>query len=364
MIYFCYFLFSFLAIRLLVSLVNYLSFHSFSNKSDLKNNKLVSILIPARNEEGNIGRLLQQLNDFSYMDFEVIVYDDNSDDNTVNVVSNFSEKNRKFRLVEGGKLSEGWLGKNHACHQLSQLAKGEVLLFLDADVRVKDGLIERSLEYMELNKLHLLSIFPKQIFESIGEKISVPLMNWILLSLLPLFLIRQTRNPAFAAANGQFMMFQANTYQKYLPHKHFRMNAVEDIAIIKFFKKLGLQSDMLLGIKYIECKMYSSASESIDGFAKNIFTFFGNSATITILFAIVLTTAPIVIFAQQGVVIGIGYLIGIILIRIFVSLASKQSSIQNVLFLFPQHIVFLLIITNRLIISKKKKLRWKGRIIS
>jgi len=333
-------------------------------KAVLKQNQLVSILIPARNEEQNIIGLLKQLNDFSYSNFEVLIYDDNSTDNTSTLVSDFCGSHDKFYFLKGGELSEGWLGKNHACHKLSIQAKGEILLFLDADVRVEDGLIERSLTYMEQNKLHLLSIFPKQIFESLGEKISVPLMNWILLSLLPLLFIRNTNNPAFAAANGQFMMFRTDTYNKYFPHKLFRMNAVEDIAIIKHFKKLGLPSDTLLGNHFIKCRMYSSAAESIEGFTKNIFMFFGDSATITILVASVLSIAPIVIFAKLGVVFGICYLGGIIFIRVFVSLASKQSSIQNVFLLIPQHIVFLLIIIKRLSSRKNKELKWKGRVIS
>ncbi len=92
--------------------------------------------------------------------------------------------------LSGTTLPEGFTGKNHACHQLSLSARGDYFLFMDADVRVKGALLEEALSWMLKKDLALLSIFPVQKMKSFGEKISVPLMNWILLSLLPLPLIR------------------------------------------------------------------------------------------------------------------------------------------------------------------------------
>lgn len=362
MIYFCYFLIFFLVVRLLVSLTNVLSFRYLPKKL-LSTTTSVSILIPARNEEKNIGKLLGQLEKLSPSVKEIIVCDDNSTDGTTDTVKHFIGNNDKLRLILAAKLPDGWLGKNHACHQLAQEAQGEVLLFLDADVKISGRAIERSLSHMQKHKLQLLSIFPKQIFGSLGEKISVPLMNWILLSLLPLILVRVSKNPAFSAANGQFMMFRADMYKKYLPHKLFRAHMVEDIAIIQYFKKQQLKSDTLLGDSDVECRMYSGVTEAIEGFTKNIFQFFGDSAILTILVGITTTIAPIVIYLNYGFLFGFIYLLGIVLIRIFVSIASQQSPIQNVLFLWPQHIVFLLIILKRVTNNRKKELIWKGRNI-
>jgi len=360
MIYFCYFLTFFLVIRLLVSLVNALSFRYLPNKL-LNTNATVSVLIPARNEEQNIENLLSQLNDFSDILSEIIVYDDHSTDKTADIAKRFVKKNARFKLIQGGELAKGWLGKNHACHTLAKEANGDVLLFLDADVKVGGHLIERALSHMQKHNLELLSIFPKQIFGSLGEKVSVPLMNWILLSLLPLILVRVSKNPAFSAANGQFMMFNAKVYKKHLPHQLFRAHMVEDIATIQYFKQQRLKSDTLLGDNDIQCRMYDSAQDAITGFTKNIFQFFGNSALLTILVGITTTIAPFVIYLNFGPLSGVTYLSGIVLIRIFVSIASRQSVIQNVLFLCPQHLVFLSIILKRITNNRKKELIWKGR---
>lgn len=361
MIYFCYFLFFFLVVRLLVSLINLLSFHYLPSKAPLTNDTSVSVLIPARNEENNIGILLKQLDSFSSSLFEIIVYDDNSTDGTAAIINSAIQGNPKFKLMLGGPLDKGWLGKNHACHLLAKEAQGDVLLFLDADVKIREGAIPKAILHMQKHDLHLLSIFPKQIFSSLGEKVTVPIMNWILLSLLPLILVRTIKNPSFSAANGQFMMFKTDTYKEHWPHKLFRNHMAEDIAIIKYFKTRLLKSDTLLGNKDIECRMYSGAKEAIEGFTKNIFQFFGDRMLMTILVGVITTIAPLIIYLNLGVLFGAVYLLGMVLIRIFVSVASRQSPWQNVLLLLPQHAVFLIIIAKRIINNGKKELIWKGR---
>ncbi|MCG8698439.1 MAG: glycosyltransferase, partial [Bacteroidales bacterium] len=251
--------------------------------------------------------------------------------------------------------------KNFACYNLAQHATGDILLFLDADVEVRNGLIERALTHLQKHNIHLLSIFPQQHLKSAGEKISVPLMNWILLTLLPLFLIRASKNPAFSAANGQFMMFRADTYKKTQPHKEFRYHKVEDIATQRYLKKLGYKCDTLVGNEFIQCRMYEGLKDAINGFTKNIFEFFGNSILLTIVISITITIAPIIVFAYFGVFIGVLYVFGMILVRVFVSLTSKQPVFQNILVMIPQHTIFLVIILKGVVNYKRKELLWKGR---
>lgn len=363
MIYFCYFLISLLIIRLLIAFVNYFSFAYLPKLTPLTTAPSVSILIPARDEEENIGTLLEQLATLEYRTLEIIVYNDHSDDKTESIVKHWATLNPAIKIINGQNPPQGWLGKNYACHELSKAAAGEILLFLDADVSVKKDLIKRSISHLQKYELHLLSIFPKQIVKSFGEKVSVPLMNWILLSLLPLSLIRKSKNEAFSAANGQFMMFKAVTYKTIWPHEKCKSDRVEDIAIIRLFKKNKLTSDTRLGDNDISCRMYNGLETAVAGFTKNIFQFFGNSILVAISFAIITTTAPFIIYFNMGVWWVTTYIAGILSIRIFVSLASQQSVVQNLLLAFPQHIVFLVIIIKGLIGSKQKKLIWKGRNI-
>lgn len=361
MIYLCYVFLFFLVVRMAVALTNMLSFHHLPNKAISKSDVSISILVPARNEEHNIERLLDSLDSGSSLIREIIVYDDSSTDGTAAIVKRFKQQNSKFKLIQGGDLTKGWLGKNHACHHLAQKAQGDFLLFLDADVEIRDGAIQKAILHMEKHNLHLLSIFPKQILSSFGEKATVPIMNWILLSMLPLILIRRSRNPAFSAANGQFMMFRAETYKNHLPHQLFKNHMVEDIAIIQYFKTQELKSDTLLGNKDVECRMYSGGKEAIEGFSKNVFQFFGGSVLLTMLVAVTTTIAPLAIFVYMGRGFGALYIVGIVLIRVFISIASQQSIWINTFLMPLQHAAFLGIIGKRLVNNRKKELIWKGR---
>ena len=188
-------------------------------------------------------------------------------------------------------------------------------------------------------------------------------MNWILLSLLPLPLIRNSKNDAFSAANGQFMMFSATTYKTLWPHEKCKSDRVEDIAIIKLFKQNNLASDTRLGDADISCRMYAGLDAAVEGFTKSIFQFFGNSKLATISFGVITTIAPFILYYNMGIWGMMAYILGVLSIRIFVSLASQQSVVQNVVLAIPQHLIFLVIIIKGLINSKRKKLIWKGRNI-
>lgn len=364
MIYIGYGMFFFGLIRLIVSFINWVSRLYLPKRYLLKDKPFVSILIPARNEEENIGNLLDDLIAITYRPLEIWIYNDSSTDHTREIVEKYTSVYQHIRIMEGISLPEGWMGKNHACHQLALIAKGEKLLFLDADVRVRDQIIEKALNYVEKYKLKLLSVFPTQIMPSTGSRLVIPIMNWVLLSLLPLPLIRLSNKASLSAANGQCMFFDSNEYHRIQPHRLFRNNQVEDIIILREYKRRKLKSATLLGANDIYCRMYSDLQEGIDGFSKNVFQFFGGSSLLTILFAFVTTIAPFYLFIFNGYIYGLLYLLFILLIRIFVSVSSRQSVASNIFLAIPQQFIFWKIIISAFLKSKHKNLTWKGRNIS
>lgn len=362
MIYIGYGMFIFGLIRLVVSFINRVSALYLSNECLHDSRHAVSVLIPARNEEENIANLMNDLLSMEYQPLEILIYNDSSTDNTAAVVKKYTSSYDHVKLINGGNLPRGWLGKNHACHNLALKAKGSIFLFLDADVRIKKGTIEKSLAYIDRYKIKLLSVFPTQITPTPGSRLVVPIMNWILLSLLPLPLVRLSRRPSLSAANGQFMLFDANVYREILPHQRFRNSKAEDIAIVKEFKRRKLKCATLLGGKNIYCKMYTGLKEGIDGFSKNVFHFFGGSRFLTILFAVITTIAPLYLFAFNEPVFGLSYLLIVTLIHLLVSISAKQSVTSNLLLLVPQQYVLWRIIITAFIHSKN--ITWKGRNIS
>ncbi len=361
MTYLAYIILGFAFLRLCVAAINYLSQPYLPIKTQMEAFPKVSILIPARDEEENIGNLLEGLRHFSYPELEILAYDDVSTDNTATIVQQHQAVDKRIKLLKGGSLPHGWLGKNHACFQLAGKAEGDYFLFLDADVKVKDGLVAKALSHMQKHQLKLLSIFPQQLMGSMAEKIAVPIMNWILLSLLPLPLVRRTAIPSLSAANGQFMLFEAKTYRQIKPHQLFKDERVEDIYISKYYKASGLKIDTLLGDSFIQCRMYNNLGSSIEGFTKNVFAFFGGSIMLALLFAF-LSTAGVLLFIH-GLVYGISFILMVTLIRVFISLSSKQNVISNVLLMPIQYIVFLMIMVKALLNLQQKKLIWKGRNI-
>ena len=362
MVYIAWFILALASINFLVSLVNLLSFHVLPEGS-IGQEPLVSVLIPARNEETNIENILTDLLRIPYRNLEVLVYNDESTDHTEQIVRVFEKKDRRFRLLSGAPLLPLYTGKNHACDQLASEAKGEYFLFLDADVRLKETLIESALSQLVKKQLALLSIFPVQVMKTVGEKMSVPLMNWILLSLLPMPLIRQSRRASLAAANGQFMLFPAGIYRKFRFHQLFKGHTVEDVAIIRYLKKNGEHVDTFLGNDNISCRMYDGLGHAIEGFSKNIFLFFGNSIALTLMYSILITLAPFFIILYLPPIGWIVYALLILIMRVNISLASRQAVFQNLFYLVPQQIVFLFIIAKAVHNRITGKLIWKDRNI-
>lgn len=357
--YIAYLIITFTAIQLLVAIINFIFRQKLGKTS--KSNKMVSVLIPARNEAHNIRNILHDLLEQKYKYIEVLVFDDQSTDKTSDIVSAFAKRHDNIHLISSQGLPNGWLGKNYACHTLSQKAKGDYLLFVDADVRIKNNVISQTLHFAENHTLSLVSLFPKQIMNNNGEYATVPIMNYILLSLLPLILVRKVGLSSLAAANGQYMFFEAKNYKKMFPHETMRSEKVEDIKIARHYKKNKLKIACLANETDIKCRMYGSYKESLNGFSKNVITFFGNSIILAIIFWFITTLGfiPILfIYGSAGLAL---YLIAVIIIRTLASMTSHQSISKNITYLITQQLSLGLIILKSIRNQIRKQYIWKGR---
>lgn len=352
----------FAALQLVVSVSN-IVFKERLQKNDSLSDAFVSILIPARNEVQTIGILLNDIISLPHKNLEVIVADDQSDDGTSEVVERFMVKYSAIKLVKLDELPQGWMGKNYACHRLSEMATGDYLLFLDADVRLTGNIIGNMVNHAQRHRLSLISIFPKQIMKSWGEKLTVPLMNYILLSLLPLFLVRKSRLTSLSAANGQFMFFNAPDYHSLQPHAQLKDCRVEDIAIAKLIKRTRLKASCMLQNQSVSCQMYSGLNDSVNGFTKNIIAFFGNSAFAAILFLILTTMGWYFVFLPLSIQHAIAMGALMLATRLAVSLASKQNLVATVLLMLPQQLIMAVIIVLSIVKSYKKQHQWKGRAV-
>lgn len=362
MILLAYITLIFTAIQFLVALVNLITEISLP-ESENESANLVSVLIPARNEENNISNILNDLIYQTYQNIEVIVFNDQSEDKTAEIVDEFARRDSRIKLLNSEGLPDGWFGKNYACHSLAKHAQGEYLLFLDADVRIKNNILGNAVSFSKKHDIRLVSIFPKQIIKTFGERITVPNMNYILVSLLPLILVRKLKYPSMAAANGQFMFFRADIYHTSEPHRLMKNNKVEDIHIARLFKKMRFKVACLLGDETIRCRMYSGFRDSVNGFSKNVIAFFGNSYFLAVLFWFITTFGILAVIFGLPEEFLIVYLLMYFLTRIFVSLASQQNIFYNLVYFILLQFSLGLFIYKAFINQYFRKLRWKGRII-
>lgn len=351
---------AFSVIQLLVALAN-LIFNQPFPKLISNEAGLVSVLIPARNEEKNIAGILGDLQKQDQQNLEIIVFNDQSTDHTAEIVTRFSENDNRIKLISSNGLPEGWLGKNHACYSLSKQAKGSFLLFLDADVRIGNKVITNTINQSIKSNLGLLSIFPKQKMLSVGELITVPNMNYILLSLLPLVLVQKSEQPALSAANGQFMLFNSKIYYEINPHERMKANRVEDIEIARLYKKNKITVACLSGDDSITCQMYTGYNEAVNGFSKNVINFFGNSFILAILFWLITTVGIFAVYISLSIEYFILYLFVYLATRVVISIVSRQNILLNIILFIPQQLTLGHFIYKAFLNKTKNQVQWKGR---
>ncbi|PJJ84136.1 glycosyltransferase [Mucilaginibacter auburnensis] len=350
----------FIILRFTVTLFNFISDPKL-RRVNRRYTDLVSILIPVRNESRQILTLLESIYRQDYSNYEVIILDDDSDDDTFNLCKTFCDTHTNFRLIKGKKLEAGWTGKNFACHQLALAARGDFLLFLDADEQVNNGLINTAIYRMYQYKLGLLSVFANASMLSTGELAVVPLQHYLLLGLLPLRLVYLIKNHSIATASGQFMLFDAQSYREHKWHQKVKEKVVEDTEIMRMVKAAGYRGETLLANGMLSSRMYTGFSEAIGGFSKNVLSVFNYNIIWFLIYILLTITGPMVVFISLNIPIILFMVALIILSRIMSSFSAGQNPVWNVVL----HPVQMLSLTAISFIAIQKylthTLTWKGR---
>ena len=233
---------------------------------------LVSVLIPARNEEDNIATCLESLKKQDYPNFEVLVLDDNSSDGTAAVVRRLAEGDPRIRLLRGQPLPEGWAGKPFACHQLAQEAKGDWLLFIDADTSYAPHMLRSVLELAMEMKVSLLSGFPHQLANSLPQKIVTPIWYFILMSWMPLWWLQRPNISKASLAIGQFLFFSKDEYWRIGGHEAVKSRVLEDVWLgIETARHKGRHVAVDLS-SVVACNMYPTLGDTWKGLARSIYS--------------------------------------------------------------------------------------------
>jgi chlorobactene glucosyltransferase len=270
----------------LLSLANHYEMWRFTLAPEIFDGPLVSVLIPARNEEENIERCLDSLRNQFYKNYEILVIDDNSSDNTLNILNRIAAADGRVRVFKGEPLPGDWFGKPFAHHQLSRYAKGDILLFTDADTIHNPTSISWAVTNITGLKADMVSGYVGQIFGGFGEVATVPLMFFLTGFVIPLFINRFTKFSFFSSAVGQYIAIRRDVFKAIGGCESFKKKTSEDIYMARFVKRRGYQTRFLNITEYVQCRMYKGYRAAVEGIGKNIFDFFGKNSILLILVAL------------------------------------------------------------------------------
>ncbi len=357
-----YIIFIFLVLRFVVTLFNFISDPKLRRVSHSYTD-MVSILIPARNEEDNILTVLNSILKQDYQNYEVVVLDDDSSDDTYALCTEFASKHQAFRVIKGKELSGQWLGKNYACYQLAKEAKGDLFLFLDADVSLNNNAINSAVHRMYSGQLSLLSLLPYEQMNTFGEKSTVPLLHYGLLNLLPLRLIHLGKIAQASVACGQFMLFEAESYRQYQWHEKVKDKVVEDIEIMKLVVGMKLNGECLLANSLVNCRMYRDYNSAIRGLSKSTLGILNNSIFSLLVYLLLLIAGPMIVLMTLNanlIVLMAGL---IILTRIMISFMAGQNPLLNIILHPLQMFNFVFIAVSAIQKHLTRTNVWKGRRI-
>ena len=231
----------------------------------------VSVIVPARNEEVCLGTCLEGLAGQTGVPFEIIVVDDHSTDRTREIALSFPA----VRVINAGPLPDGWTGKNNAVVTGAREARGQWLLFTDADTVHLPGSLARALDEAQENKADLLSYSPEQIAVSFWEMATLPVVFAELARQYPPSKVSDPNSPA-AAANGQYILVKREVYDAVGGHAAIAGSILEDVALARAVKASGHKIRFRYGADAVRTRMYRNYHQLRDGWTKNLAVLFPN----------------------------------------------------------------------------------------
>lgn len=243
--------------------------------------ELVSVCIPARNEEANIEACVRGVLASTHRNVEVLIYDDQSTDRTSAIVAKLASEDARVRVVPTKTLPDGWNGKQHACWRMANDAAGTWLLFTDADVRFAPGAVRSAMlaahaKHPTGKDIGLVSTFPRQETGSLAESLAVPMIFFILFSYLPFVRMRGTLDASASAGCGQFLLARKDAYFASGGHEAFKNSMHDGVKMPRCVRRAGFATDLFDGTDVVSCRMYRDLSSTWRGFAKNAYEGLGS----------------------------------------------------------------------------------------
>jgi hypothetical protein len=323
----------------------------------------VAVVIPARDEADRIGACLAAaLDQRGVPDLRVVVVDDGSTDGTADLVEAVADP--RVRLLRGTPPPPGWLGKPHACAQgAAAVPDAELLVFVDADVRLMPDAIAGAVAVLDGAGLDLVSPWPRQLTGTLAERLVQPLQQWLWATTLPLRAAERSPRPSLAAANGQFLVVRREAYRRAGGHGAVRGEVIEDIALLRAVKAGGGRGVVVDGSTLAACRMYEGWPALREGYSKSLWASVGGSPAAGLAAAAVLTALGVLpaVAALRGSPAGaLGYAAGVAG-RAVVARRTGSPVWPDALGHPVSVLLFDVLMVRSVLGRRRGTLRWRGR---
>ncbi len=326
--------------------------------------KLVTVIIPARDEERMIERAVRAFLAQSWPELEVVVVNDRSTDSTGAILARLAAEDSRLIVIDNEEPPPGWLGKPWALHQGSLRARGELLLFVDADVIYAPDTVAAAVAHLEERGVPMLALLPHFEMHGFWEHVAMPNLAFFAFTVLPLWISNRTTIPLLAMGGGTGNLIRRADYDAVGGHEALKDSVVDDVALSRLVRRSGRRTEIVRADHMISVRMYEGLGEIVRGFTKNGFAVVGRSYMAMVLFlalGFVLHVLPFAL-ALTGDVISIATVAVLLLTRVIL-FASLRYRLDNALLGHPLMIGVWLVIMLRSTwyTGVRRQLLWRGR---
>ena len=329
--------------------------------SSLTHGPLVSVIIPARNEERSIGATVAAMLAQSYRDLEIIVVDDQSADRTAEILASFDDP--RLTVISGEETPPGWLGKPWALEQGSRRARGELLLFIDADIRYEPPAVASLVEALQQSGAAMLAALPHIEMRTLGEHAAMMMLPFTVYAFLPLWLSNRWNAVRLALGGGVGNLVRRADYDAIGGHSALHNAVIDDIGLAYQFRMHGRRTIAVVASDMISVRIYHGLREVVTGFEKNMFAFL-ETVPAALTLAILMVGLHILPFglAAAGHPIAIASVAICTVVRLLIAIRGRYS-IAGALFLHvPMAVIWLYILLQSTSMTiRRREIHWRGR---
>ena len=323
----------------------------------------VSIVVPARNEARAIERTLRAFLAQDYEHFEVILVDDRSSDGTGDIARAIGDP--RLVVISGEETPPGWLGKPWAMEQGSQAARGDLLLFVDADVHYAPATLRAAVAHIEREpSIAMLALLPHFEMHGFWENIAMPALAMFAFTLMPAWLSNRTRLVVLAVGAGTGNLVRRGAYERSGRHEALKDAVVDDVGLARLLRRNGEITEAVRADELISVRMYHGGGEILRGFTKNAFAVVNRSYLLAIPFVLLNSGIGLLPYALAftGDPFAIGTVVLISVVRVVVFAAFRYPLLYAI-FGHPLMGAFWLAIFFRSLWKTgiRRELEWRGR---